>query len=210
MLHSLFFWLFDVPLGSLAVVFWSRFAYVFFIVEPRRQRRLDALMAMYGLTLIEDTSDTSRHITFKDYGTIEWCPVGSIGYRNRALDMPYRLSRRRQFSYLVCLHEIGHWALGHYSRTEEEHNADILEIEAQAWQWAFTNAGEPITRKSRQRAWDKALITYELSSPDASRGALYREIVRYMIRPALQERLSARLVVGDAQALTIARRAISQ
>jgi hypothetical protein len=209
MTPSLFFWFFSLSLGTIALALWALVAYRFFVTEPRRQRRLDRLMAERGLALKRDTSGETCQITFADYGMIAGCLLGRINYQQRALEMPYQWAKRGQFAYLVCLHEIGHWAMGHAYRTAEDCQANILQVEAEAWQWAFQNAGERIRWRSRRRAWEKALLTYELEGLQAPRVAVYREIVLFMTRPHLLERLLNTARSADQQALIVARRVLA-
>ena len=69
-------------------------------------------------------------------------------------------------SYYVCLHELGHFALGHtqgrppHQDQVEYFRNGVLRSEAEAWEWAMDNALVPPNSLTRLFMWDTCLGSY--------------------------------------------------
>jgi hypothetical protein len=71
-----------------------------------------------------------------------------------------------QADYLVNLHELGHFALGHTQgrppKEKEQFYFDngVLKSEAQAWEWAMDHCMEELEPATRKFMWETCLGSY--------------------------------------------------
>lgn len=98
------------------------------------------------------------------------CRIDYLGYREGMMYVEFGYVEgpkiQNQIDYLICLHELGHFAWGHTqgrppaSDKKFYFENGVLKSEAQAWEWALDHCQEEITDESRKFMWDNCLGTY--------------------------------------------------
>lgn len=123
------------------------------------QTRLDYLAKQLGCRLDQMDANTPG-MMYVEFGYVEGPTMSGPSYYYPNL----------QSRYMVCLHELGHFAHGHTQgrppKSDEKFYFDngVLRSEAEAWQWAMDNANEELEWATRIFMWETCMGSYYRSS----------------------------------------------
>jgi hypothetical protein len=121
------------------------------------QMSLDYWSGKLGCELKQPSPETDG-MMYVEFGYVEGPAI--------AFDRSYKYSNQ-QIRYMVCMHELGHFALNHTQGRPPKENEKfyfengVLKSEAQAWDWALNNRiEEEISDETRRFMWNTCLGSY--------------------------------------------------
>lgn len=118
--------------------------------QPNYAEKIKALADKYGITLVpakqfadsnEDFRSTLRYTTYR-HNKGRYDAIAMSDPIKKTLLVPDEGYKWRQMDYFAALHEMGHIETSSESANIAMRHHGLINAEAQAWDWAFNNAGE--------------------------------------------------------------------